>query len=143
MFTIIDNYKKLMVSLVTAGLEGNLQAFDADGDMDISAEEVKDLLEQSPEAREAVDLAEVETLEAAIDLMPSEEIETSGNEKTIEQKTLQYIATKILKLRGETVHDGSIDGDIGRNSIKDIAAATGIDITGTVITGNIISKLTK
>jgi len=99
MFTFIHNYKKLIVSLVSADLEGNLQAFDADGDMDISSEEVKDLLEQSPEAREAVDLAEVETLEAAIDLISTEEIETSGNEKTIEQKTLQYIATKILKLR--------------------------------------------
>lgn len=118
---------------VANSLEGPVANYDANEDNDISADELRALLESSPEAREASTLAEVETLEAALEIVPTQEVETAGRNSSIEQKTLQYIATKILRFRGETVHDGSIDGDIGTNSLRDIKNASGIDFEGSII----------
>lgn len=126
MFTLIRNYRAMFMLMIANKLEGNLASFDADQDSDISSSEVQALLEQSPEAREAVDLAEVETLEAAAEL--ADNIDFSDGLSSIEQKTIQYLATKILKLNGQNIEDGSIDGNIGRGSRADLALATGMDI---------------
>jgi len=127
--------------MVANDLEWNLPDFDANQDSDISSEEVKALLEQSPEAKEAVDLAEVETLEAAAEL--ARNIDTTEKLSWIDQKTIQYLATKILKLTWGEVSDGSIDGAIWPNSIKDINAATGLTIESKDdILTNVIQSLT-
>ena len=126
MFTLLRNYRTLFMSAISLNLEGNLASFDADSDQDISSSEVQALLEQSPEAVRAIDLAEVETLEAAAELAWNINLEDGLN--TIEQKTIQYLASKILKLTGESIRDGSIDGNIWGWSRADIALASGMEI---------------
>ncbi len=90
----------------------------------------------------AAGVAEVETLDAASILAQS--IDVSDGLDTMEQRTLQYLATKILKLTDMPVKDGSIDGNIGRNSLADINSVTGLNLTSKAdIQMNTIQLLTE
>ena len=126
MFTLIQNYKILLGMCMTHSLEGAAARFDGNNDGDLQDEGEIQALIESREARDIVDLAEVETLEAAVDFAGS--VDLSDGMNSIEQKTIQYLATKIQRLKGEPVSDGSIDGQIGRGSRTDIQNASGINI---------------
>lgn len=140
MFTLLRNYKALFMMCVENYLEGPAANYDTNRDGDISAQEAKNLLSEKQDAMRAVETAEVETLEAATEL--AKNIDLSDGLDKMEQKTIQYLASKILKLQGKDVADGSIDGNIGNNSITDINEATQLQLQDkSKITLNVISQL--
>lgn len=126
MFTLLRNYRTLFMMCIANNLETSVDAFDTTDDDILDATETKALLE-SPEAKRIVGLAEVDTLEATVDI--SSNIDFSDGLSKFEQQTIQYLATKIQKLNGWAIQDGSIDGNIGRGSRIDIAAASGMNIS--------------
>jgi hypothetical protein len=94
---------------VAQNLEQAVDSFDTTDDDQLDATEAQALLE-SKEAKNIVGLAEVDTLAASVDLTANIDF-TDGLNK-FEQQTIQYLATKIQKLTGGDVKDGSIDGNI-------------------------------
>lgn len=143
MFTLIRNYKTLLKMCVANSLEGAANAFDVDGNRDISREEYEALL-ASPEARAIEEATQLDALEAALDITQeiiTEPVTCDRSNASIEQKTIQFLTTKILSLRGETVRDSSLDGRLGTNSIADIRAVLGDSFNGTEVTLNNITQL--
>lgn len=140
MFTFIRNFRTLFMLTLTHNLEWAVNAFDTTDDDTLDATETQALLE-SPEAKNIVGLAEVDTLEAAVDV--SKNIDFSDTLNTFEQQTIQYLATKILKLNRLPIQDGSIDGNIGRGSRADIAAASDMIISSNAdINQSVLDALT-
>lgn len=125
MFTLLRNYRTMFMLTVCKSFEGDVAKFNTTDDDQLDASETQALLESS-EAKEIVGLAEVDTLESAVDLAGN--IDLTDGLSVMEQKTLQYLATKILRLTGQGVEDGSIDGNIGKGSRADINLATGLNI---------------
>ena len=123
MFTLIRNYRTLFMMCIANYQQmeaGN--AFDTDASGSISLEEYEALL-VSPEARAIEASAQVDALEAAVDVAStviSEEVTFDTSISTIEEKTVQFLTSKIIRLRGGTPADSSLDGNIGRNSKRDI-----------------------
>ncbi len=125
MFTGIKIIKTVFLATLYNSFEG-ASRYDTDSDGDISAQEAEKLLSEKPKAQEATKLAEVETLDGALDLMDT--IDLSDGLNPMEQKTIQYVITKGLRLNGQGVKDGSIDGIIGTNSLADINNLTGLNL---------------
>ena len=125
MFTGIKIIKTVFLATLYSSFEG-ASRYDTDSDGDISAQEAKTLLSEKPKAQEATKFAEVETLDGALDLMGT--IDLSDGLSQMEQKTIQYVITKGLRLNGQGVKDGSIDGIIGTNSLVDINSLTGLSL---------------
>lgn len=134
MFTLLRNYKAMFMMCIVNCLESSVAQFDTDNDWNIEdSGEITALLE-AEEAREIAALAEVDTLDAALSYArTSLQTDVNRDSSSIEQKTVQYLATKILHLRGEAVQDGSIDGKIGNWSIADIEAAANVTLTNRVV----------
>lgn len=126
MFTLLRNLEIMFLNSIFSQLEGNLWNYDTNRDGDLSATEASNLLSEKVEAKRALELTEVETLEAAVELAYN--IDFADGLNTIEQKTIQYLSAKALKLQWDQVNDGSIDGKIGVNSLKDLNTVTGLDL---------------
>ena len=115
MFTLIRNYKTLFKMCMANYQQveaGN--AFDTDASGTISPEEYEAML-ASPEARVIEEATQLDALEAAVDVVTgiiTEPITCDRRTSTLQQKTIQFLTTRILRLRGETVRDNSIDGKL-------------------------------
>jgi len=118
-------------------------AFDVDENNDISREEYEAML-ASPEARAIEEETQLDALEAAVDISSeilAWEVTFDTSTSTLEEKTVQFLVTKILRLRWENVADSSIDGKIWANSKRDISAVLWESFDGEKLSGNNITQL--
>lgn len=141
----LQQTKNMFLAGVVSYFEG-MERIDLDRNTVIDLKEFRKFMElqwdTGKEERASIVLkAEKETLFGAAELLAT--LSPFNKKDPIAVRSIQYVATKILKLEGKTVADGSLDTVIGKNTIADVVAATGIEVKNGKITSEHITKLAE